>query len=325
MYYGNIHSGTGNKELNKNNEVSNLGKVVAIGGGHGLGRLLSSLSFLDQDLTGIVTTTDNGGSTGRLRSETGCIAWGDLRNCLSQLSAGTDIKSTLFNYRFDDAGSLSGHSLGNFMLLALDNMCVRPTDTLNLFREFLGVRANILPMSETPAHLSACNSKGCKIIGEVEIDAEDFLPTNIDITPQVSAPDEVINAINQADLVIMGPGSFLTSVMPPLLMPDVKQAIIKSTATKILVANMVPEDGPTGKMPLYKKMQWMETVVGTSIVDAIIWPHSRALYGPGDLNVILADLKSDEHERVHHKTKLVNTIHEVIAHLPRANSQQKTA
>jgi len=311
--------------LNKNNKISDLGKVVAIGGGHGLGRLLSSLSFLEQDLTGIVTTTDNGGSTGRLRSETGCIAWGDLRNCLSQLTAGKDIKNTLFEYRFEDAGSLSGHSLGNLMLLALDNMCVRPTDTLNLFREFLGVRANILPMSETPAHLSACNSEGCKIIGEVEIDAEDFLPTDIEITPQVSASNEVISAIKQADLVILGPGSFLTSVMPPLLMSDIKEAIIQSAATKILVANMVPEGGPTGKMPLYKKMQWMETVVGANIVDAIIWPHSRALYGPGDLNVILADLKSDDHERVHNKTKLVKTIREVVAHLHRAKSQQKTA
>ena len=311
--------------MNKNNNISDLGKVVAIGGGHGLGRLLSSLSFLEQDLTGIVTTTDNGGSTGRLRNETGCIAWGDLRNCLSQLTAGKDIKNTLFEYRFEDAGSLSGHSLGNLMLLALDNMCVRPTDTLNLFREFLGVRANILPMSETPAHLSACNSEGCKIIGEVEIDAEDFLPTNIEITPKISAPDEVISAIKQADLVILGPGSFLTSVMPPLLMSDIKEAIIQSAATKILVANMVPEEGPTGKMPLYKKMQWMETVVGANIVDAIIWPHSRALYGPGDLNVILADLVSDDHVRVHNKVKLVKTLSDVTTHLRRAKSQRKTA
>jgi len=305
--------------------MPDLGKVVAIGGGHGLGRLLSSLSFIGEDLTGIVTTTDNGGSTGRLRNETGCIAWGDLRNCLSQLTAGKDIKNTLFEYRFEDAGSLSGHSLGNLMLLALDNMCVRPTDTLNLFREFLGVQANILPMSETPAHLSACNSEGCNIIGEVEIDAEDFLPSDIEITPNVSASNEVISAIKQADLVILGPGSFLTSVMPPLLMSDIKEAIIQSTATKILVANMVPEEGPTGKMPLYKKMQWMEAVIGANIVDAIIWPHSRALYGPGDLNVILADLKTDEHERVHNKTKLVNVIRDVVTHLRSAKTQQKTA
>lgn len=311
--------------MNKNNHIDNLGKVVAVGGGHGLGRLLSTLSFLGNDLTGIVTTTDNGGSTGRLRNETGCIAWGDLRNCLSQLTQGTSIKNTLFEYRFDEAGSLSGHSLGNLMLLALDNMCVRPTDTLNLFREFLGVKANILPMSEMPAHLSACNSEGCRIMGEVDIDAEDTLPTEIYITPQVSAPHEVLTAINEADVIVMGPGSFLTSVMPPLLMPDIKNAIIDSSAAKILIANMVPEDGPTGKIPLYKKLQWMEMVVGANIVDTIIWPHSRALYGPGDLNVVLADLKSQDHERVHDKEKLLKVINDVVLHLKSTKFQQKTA
>jgi len=301
--------------MNKNSNLDVLGNVVAIGGGHGLGRLLSSLSFLEQRLTGIVTTTDNGGSTGRLRHETGCIAWGDLRNCLSQLTEGKDVKNMLFEYRFDEAGSLSGHSLGNLMLLALDNMCVRPTDTLNLFREFLGVKAQIFPMSEMPAHLSACNSDGCKIVGEVDIDAEQTLPSEIEITPKVSAPKEVINAINNADTIIMGPGSFLTSVIPPLLMPDIKQAIVQSQANKILVANMVSEDGPTGKMPLNKKMQWMEKVIGQSIVDTIIWPHSRALYGPGNLNIVLADLLSSDHERVHDKVKLVEVLYDVVGHL----------
>jgi len=301
--------------LNKNEQIEDLGKVVAIGGGHGLGRLLSALSFLEDNLTGIVTTTDNGGSTGRLRNETGCIAWGDLRNCLSQLTSGKNVQNTLFEYRFEDAGSLSGHSLGNLMLLALDNMSVRPTDTLNLFREFLGVKANILPMSETPTHLTACSSDGCQIMGEVNIDAEASLPTEISITPQVSAPDEVLTAIEEANLIILGPGSFLTSVMPPLLMPDIKKSIIQSSATKILIANMVPEEGPTGKMPLYKKMKWMETVIGTKMVDTIIWPHSRTLYGPGELNIVLSNLLSDEHDRVHDKEKLLNVIHEVTMYL----------
>jgi len=288
-----------------------LGNVVAIGGGHGLGRLLSALSFLDQQLTGIVTTTDDGGSTGRLRNETGCIAWGDLRNCLSQLTLGNDIRNTLFKYRFEDAGNLSGHSLGNLMLLALDNMCIRPTETLNLFRSFLDVKANILPMSETPAHLLACNTDGCQILGEVNIDAEDTLPSNIEITPKVTAPNEVITAIENADVIIMGPGSFLTSVIPPLLMLDIKQAIIDSQASKILIANMVSEEGPTGGMPLNEKIQWMEKLIGKSIIDAIIWPESRHLFGPGDLNIVRADLDSSDNERVHDKVKLAKILHEV--------------
>ena len=285
-----------------------LGKVVAIGGGHGLGRLLSAMSFLEQNLTGIVTTTDDGGSTGRLRNETGCIAWGDLRNCLSQLTSSDDLKTTLFNYRFEDTGSLNGHSLGNLMLLALDNMCTRPTDTINLFRDFLDVKTNIFPMSEAPTHLAACDKNGCKIMGEVNIDAEEMLPLNIEILPKVRAPKEIISAINKADVILMGPGSFLTSVIPPLLVPDIKQAILKSTAPKILIANMVPEDGPTGKMALAEKLLWMSKVIGENIVDAIIWPDSRELHGPGKLNIIKADLKTEDHERLHDKEKLVNTI-----------------
>lgn len=297
--------------LNNENDKSDFGKVVAIGGGHGLGRLLSSLSFLDDNLTGIVTTTDNGGSTGRLRKETGCIAWGDLRNCLSQLTSGNDIRNTLFEYRFEDAGNLTGHSLGNLMLLALDNMCVRPTDTLNLFRNFLNVRANIYPMSETPTHLCACDSSGCKILGEVDIDAEESLPVGIEVIPQVSAPIEAISALQQADLIIMGPGSFLTSVIPPLLINDLKENILNSKAKKILVANMVPEDGPTGQMPLDEKIQWMEEVIGSNIIDVIVWPESRVLNGPGNLNIVKTDLQSTDHPRVHDKVKLAQIIHKI--------------
>ncbi len=305
--------------------MNDLGNVVAIGGGHGLGRLLSTLSFLDHQLTGIVATTDNGGSTGRLRKETGCIAWGDLRNCLSQLTTSQDIKNLLFEYRFDEAGSLSGHSLGNLMLLALDNLCVRPTDTLNLFREFLGVRTNILPMSETPTHLCAYSDDGTQVLGEVDIDAQKNIPKSMEISPKVSASQEVIDAITQADLIILGPGSILTSVMPPLLVPNIKQAIVNSSATKILVANMVSEDGPTGKIPLNKKMAWMAHVLGEDIVDVIIWPSSRPLLGAGDLNVIIADLASDEHERVHDKTKLSKVLHEVTSYLRQSELKKKTA
>jgi len=300
---------------NKHRIKTDLGKVVAIGGGHGLGRLLSALSFLEQNLTGIVTTTDDGGSTGRLRDEIGCIAWGDLRNCLSQLTSGNDLKNTLFEYRFKEAGSLSGHSLGNLMLLALDNMCTRPTDTLNLFRDFLNVKANIFPMSETPAHLCACDDKGCKILGEVNIDAAEALPVGIEIVPEVSAPAEVISAIKSADVIILGPGSFITSVLPPLLIPGIKEAIINSNASKLLVANMVPEDGPTGKIQLKEKINWMEGVVGKNLFDTIIWPESRLLRGPGNLNIIRANLKTSDHERLHDKVKLAEIIHEVSVNI----------
>ncbi|HFE38824.1 MAG TPA: hypothetical protein ENK06_10475 [Gammaproteobacteria bacterium] len=157
----------------------------------------------------------------------------------------------------------------------------------------------------------------------MNIDAQPSVPKSMKIVPEVSAPDEVLNAIYQADVVILGPGSFLTSVIPPLLVLDIKHAIIRSPAVKILIANMVPEDGPTGKMQLSQKMHWMESVVGANIVDAIVWPHSRALNGAGSLNVIVADLFCREHERVHDRDKLAKVIREVVTHL--RELKQKTA
>jgi len=296
------------------NQIKHLKGVVAIGGGHGLGRLLSSLSFLESRLYGIVATTDNGGSSGRLRNETGCIAWGDLRNCLSQLTPSGDIKKLLFEYRFEDAGSLSGHSLGNLMLLALDGMCVRPLETLNLFRDFLGVKSHILPMTETPAHVYACYNEG-HVWGEVGIDAYDQLPESIGLTPKVSAPQEAVDAINNAELILLGPGSFFTSVTTPLLVPEIRDALVRSTAKKIYIANMVVEDGPAGLMSLDSKLQWLHKVTGQDIVDAVIWPSTRDLPTKPNKQIGIVDLTCQEHERLHDQVKLATAIEDVYAQL----------
>ena len=150
--------------------INDFDRVVAIGGGHGMGRVLSSLSFLGQRLTGIVTTTDDGGSTGRLRKSQECIAWGDLRNCLNQLVTDPSIGSLLIEYRFAGKGELAGHNLGNLMLLALDNLCVRPLDAIKLISDMLKIESQLLPMSEFPTDLCAHMECGTQILGEVSID-----------------------------------------------------------------------------------------------------------------------------------------------------------
>jgi len=305
------------------NMINGNSRVVAIGGGHGLGRLLASFDFLEDRLTGIVATTDNGGSTGRLREETGCIAWGDLRNCLSQLTKEKDLKSLLFDYRFQqDTGSLEGHSLGNIMLLALDEISARPMETLNVFREFFNIQSKIIPMTEEPAHLAACSSDGCEVFGEVNIDAQEIIPESLQIVPQVSATKEAVNAIEEADLILMGPGSFLTSVLPPLLIPELSQAINNSRAPKVLIANMVAEDGPTGNISLKEKLVWMERQIGVSIIDAIIWPKSRVLKGEAPESLMLADLLYGGHERLHDRDKLVKAVNTVYSALINENSIQ---
>lgn len=154
----------------RNRTFADLDRVVAIGGGHGLGRVMSSLSSLGSRLTGIVTTTDNGGSTGRIRRSEGGIAWGDMRNCLNQLITEPSVASAMFEYRFGGNGELSGHNLGNLMLKALDHLSVRPLEAINLIRNLLKVDAFLIPMSEHPVDLMAIDTEGHEVYGEVNID-----------------------------------------------------------------------------------------------------------------------------------------------------------
>lgn len=259
--------------VNSSYQYENLQKiqrVVAIGGGHGLGRLMSTLSFLGERLTGVVTTTDNGGSTGRIRHEQGGIAWGDLRNCLNQIITEPSTASALFEYRFGGNGALAGHNLGNLMLKALENLHVRPTEAVNLIRDLLRVKSFIYPMSEQPVHLAASLPNGEQIIGEVNVDNLAQLPASLFLTPDVTATPEAIQAIMQADLILIGPGSFLTSLMPPLLLPQIAQALTQSSAIKIFIDNLGVEHSPAAMLSLNDRIDWIHRTVGKSILQGVI-------------------------------------------------------
>ena len=253
--------------------INDFERVVAIGGGHGMGRVLSSLSFLGTRLTGIVTTTDDGGSTGRLRKSQECIAWGDLRNCLNQLVTEPSIGSRLFEYRFTGRGELAGHNLGNLMLLALDNLCVRPLDAIRLISDMLNIEPSLLPMSEHPTDLCAHTVCGDQILGEVSIDQLTTPPRALSLNPIVPATREAIDALSQADMIILGPGSFLTSIMPPLLLNEVAEAIRGSGAIVVFISNLVAENGPAGKLTLSHQHRWLEERIGQGRIDAILAPE----------------------------------------------------
>ncbi|MHA7000958.1 gluconeogenesis factor YvcK family protein [Aeromonas schubertii] len=247
-------------------------KVVALGGGHGMGRVLSALSFLGPRLTGIVTTTDNGGSTGRLRKSQSCIAWGDLRNCLNQLVTTPGTGSLLFEYRFTGNGELAGHNLGNLMLLALDNLCVRPLDAIELISDMLHIEPRLLPMSEHPTDLCARTPCGSHIIGEVSVDQLETPPHSLFLHPPVPAIREALDAVEQADLILLGPGSFFTSIMPPLLMPELARAIEQSRAPLVFITNLVNEAGPAGHLSLEAQCHWLESLLGSGRLDAVLAP-----------------------------------------------------
>jgi len=255
----------------RNRTLADLDRVVALGGGHGLGRVMSALSPLGSRLTGIVTTTDNGGSTGRIRRSEGGIAWGDMRNCLNQLIAEPSVASAMFEYRFAGNGELAGHNLGNLMLKSLDHLSVRPLEAINLIRNLLKVDAFLIPMSEQPVDLVAVDAEGHLVYGETEIDQMSQQPQELRLSPVVSATREAVEAIAEADLILIGPGSFYTSLMPVLLVPELAQALRRSPATMVFIGNLGKELSPAAaKLTVADKLEIMEKAIGKRVIDALV-------------------------------------------------------
>lgn len=254
---------------------ADLDRVVALGGGHGLGRVMSSLSSLGSRLTGIVTTTDDGGSTGRIRRSEGGIAWGDMRNCLNQLITEPSVASAMFEYRFGGNGELSGHNLGNLMLKALDHLSIRPLEAINLIRNLLKVDALLIPMSEQPVDLMATDADGHFIYGEVNIDQLASPPQELMLYPKSHATREAVEAIAEADLILIGPGSFYTSLMPLLLLEDMDQALRRTPAPVVYIGNLGRElSVAAASLTLNEKLEMMEQRVGKRIIDAVVvGPH----------------------------------------------------
>lgn len=287
-------------------------KVVAIGGGHGLGRMLAALKVFGSNATGIVTTTDNGGSTGRIRHCQGGIAWGDTRNCINQLITEPSISSMMFEYRFKGAGELNGHNLGNLMLTALDNLSVRPLDAINLIRNMLKVDVNILPMSEHPSDLAALAMDGKWVTGETSVDEMTQDLRRLDLAPEVPTTKEAVTAIQDADCVILGPGSFLTSVMPPLLLPELGKAIARNqTAKVIFVENLSPEYGPAGRMSLEQKLEWCERACQGRKIDVVLGHHPHPELEQR-WNFVTRDLASANRDWRHDRQKLRQAIEEQL-------------
>lgn len=286
-------------------------RIVAIGGGHGLGRMLSALSDFGDKVTGIVTTTDNGGSTGRIRACQGGIAWGDTRNCINQLITEPSVGSMIFEYRFKGNGELDGHNLGNLMLKALDNLSIRPLEAINLIRDMLKVQPHILPMSEHPADLSAMTPSGEIICGETSVDELEDVPLRLYVEPAVPATKEAVQAIAQADLILLGPGSFLTSIMPPLLLKEIELALKRCRAKIVFVMNLDKEKGPAGKMTLVDMLRWCERSMGGRPIDVIVTDRQQEAIDAKYQQLIMP-LASNNHQWRHDREKLRQAVDRIL-------------
>lgn len=297
----------------RNRTLADLDRVVALGGGHGLGRVMSSLSSLGPRLTGIVTTTDNGGSTGRIRRSVGGIAWGDMRNCLNQLITEPSLASAMFEYRFSGQGELDGHNLGNLMLRALDHLTVRPLEAINLVRSLLKVDAELIPMSEDPVDLTAIDADGERVHGEVNVDKLQKIPRELLLEPQVPATREAIQAIAEANLILIGPGSFYTSLMPLLLMNDLTTAPRRSRAHIVYIGNLGKElSVAAASLTLDNKLDMIEKRIGRRADAAIVGPKVQVGNSAAEHLIIQSPLEASDIPYRHDREMLRMALEEAL-------------
>lgn len=297
----------------RNRTLADLDRVVALGGGHGLGRVMSSLSSLGPRLTGIVTTTDNGGSTGRIRRSVGGIAWGDMRNCLNQLITEPSLASAMFEYRFSGQGELDGHNLGNLMLRALDHLTVRPLEAINLVRSLLKVDAELIPMSEDPVDLTAIDADGERVHGEVNVDKLQKIPRELLLEPQVPTTREAIQAIAEANLILIGPGSFYTSLMPLLLMNDLTTALRRSRAHIVYIGNLGKElSVAAASLTLDNKLDMIEKRIGRRADAAIVGPKVQVGNSAAEHLIIQSPLEASDIPYRHDREMLRMALEEAL-------------
>jgi len=220
-------------------------RVVALGGGHGLAATLSALRGITSDITAIVTVADNGGSSGRLREEFSIYPPGDLRMALAALCADDEWGRSwaqIMQYRFQSEGELNGHAVGNLLLAALWNKGEDPVSGLDRVGSLLKVIGRVLPMSQEPLDIEATftNSTGRFIVkGQVQVATAKGRLESLRLHPEnPAARNESITAIAEADWIVMGPGSWFSSVLPHLLVPQQRDALIASKAKKFLILNL---------------------------------------------------------------------------------------
>lgn len=252
-------------------------RIVAIGGGHGLAALLRGLKAYSRNITAVVTVADDGGSSGRLRRELGILPPGDIRNCLAALSEEEALLSQLFQYRFPDGqGGLDGHSFGNLFITALTELTGSFEQAVAESGRVLGVKGQVLPSTLHDVKLLA-DVVLPHVTSEVRIKGESQIPrTNGRVRRVWLEPDnppafpQVIQAILAADLILIGPGSLYTSILPNLLVPDLLAAIKASRAVKIFVCNLATEHGETDAYSCGDHLRALEAHTGERIFDVAV-------------------------------------------------------
>jgi uncharacterized cofD-like protein len=232
-------------------------KVVALGGGHGLAASLAALRHLTDRLTAVVTVADDGGSSGRLRREFGVLPPGDLRMALSALCDDSEwgrLWRDVLQHRFASAGALHDHTLGNLLILTLWELIDDPVKGLDWVARLLGARGRVLPMAAVPIDIEASvlgidpddPAALATVRGQVAVATTPGRVIGVHLVPkEPPACEEALTAVREADWVVLGPGSWFTSVLPHLLVPELELALRQTTAKRCLTLNLAPQSGET--------------------------------------------------------------------------------
>ncbi len=247
-------------------------KIVAIGGGHGLSNLLLALKEYTANITAIVTVADSGGSSGRLREEFDIVAPGDIRNCLVALADAPGIMGDLFQYRFPEKSELKGHNFGNLFLTALYEVGNRDfRQAVELTSKVLAIRGKVVPSTVVNVHLVARYRDGKITEVEAMIPRMGMPIDSVFLNPPDAAPtEEALEAIRDADVIILGPGSLYTSVLPNLVIQGIPQAIEASSAFKIYVCNVMTQQGETETYTASEHVQAIVKHANRNIIDAVV-------------------------------------------------------
>ena len=304
-------------------------KIVSIGGGTGLSTLLRGLKQYTSNLTAVVTVADDGGSSGQLRRDMHVIPPGDIRNCIAALAEAEPLVTKLFEYRFaDDAGEgIAGHSFGNLFIVAMSEVTGNMEEAINETSRVLAVRGRILPSTMEDVTLSARVASGDTVHGESRLPEsgspiiEVFLdPPSPQVHPEVAA------ALLDADLITIGPGSLYTSVMPNLLVPGLREALLASRAHKIYVSNVATQFGETDGYDAadhyaalrrhFNDAELADVILANSNLPAEPLPaewRAKPVLAPGDADygnarLVVADLVEPDHRYRHDSQRLASAV-----------------
>jgi uncharacterized cofD-like protein len=274
-------------------------RIVSIGGGTGLSALLHGLKHATTpvDITAVVTVTDDGGSSGRLRRDFDVLPPGDIRNCLVALSEDEALLSRLFQYRFQAGTGLKGHSFGNLFLTALAHITGDFALAVKQSSEVLKIRGHIFPSTSSNVELEAVLEDGSLVYGETKISRSRRHISTIRLRPRGCKPlPETLDAIAAADLITLGPGSLFTSVIPNLLVQGIPEAIRASRATKAYLVNLMWQPGETTRFRASDHLRAIHQHAGGKLIDvavvnsAAIRPAARRRYAREQAEPVENDL-----------------------------------